>query len=146
MINERLAPFVKDSGTDHTGLGRWSWYLLEGATRHKTRVITAYTPCGDANSGKSTVYSQHMNYIQHKGLRTDPKSMFRDDLLGALCIWRNNGERLILMMDANEHVSDGKMCKQLRQSDIDMHPSVDATTPGTSPKTWFRGKDAIDDT
>ena len=86
-----------------------------------------------------------MNYIRQKGLRTNPKAMFRDDLLGALRIWRNNGERVILMMDANEHVSDGKMCSQLRQSDIDMHPSVDSMTPGTSPKTWFRGKEAIDD-
>ena len=86
-----------------------------------------------------------MNYIWRKGLRTNPKTMFRDDLLGALQIWRNNGERVILMMDANEHVSDGKMCSQLRQSDIDMHPAVDSTTSGTSPKTWFRGKEAIDD-
>ena len=71
--------------------------------------------------------------------------MFREDLLGALRIWRNNGERVILRMDANEHVSDGTMCSQLRHSDIDMHPAVDSTTPGTSPKTWFRGKEAIDD-
>ena len=92
IINERLAPFVKDSGTDHTGLGRWSWYLLEGTPGHKTRVITAYAPCGDANSGETTVFAQHMNYIRQKGLRTNPKAMFRDDLLGALRIWRNNGE------------------------------------------------------
>ena len=145
MINKRLAPFVKDYGTDHTGLGRWSWYILEGAPGHKTRVITACAPCGDANSGESTVYAQHMNYIRHKGLRTDLKSIFRDDLLGALRIWRGNGERTIMMMDANEHVSDGKMCKQLRQSDIDMHPAVDTTTLGTFPNIWFRGKIDIDD-
>ena len=86
-----------------------------------------------------------MNYIRQQGLRTNPKAMFRDDLLSALRIWRSNGKRVILMMDANEHVSDGKMCSQLRQSDIDMHPSVDSMTPRTSPKTWFRGKEAIDD-
>ena len=89
--------------------------------------------------------SQHMNYIRQKGLRTNPKATFCDDLLGALRIWRSNGEQVILMMDANEHVSDGTMCRQLRQSDIDMHPSVDSMTPGTSLKTWFRGKEAIDD-
>ena len=50
-----------------------------------------------------------------------------------------------MMMDANEHVSNGKMCKQLRQSDIDMHPAVDTTTPGTFPNIWFRGKIDIDD-
>ena len=29
IINEQLCSYVKDSGVDHTGLGRWSWYLLE---------------------------------------------------------------------------------------------------------------------
>ena len=81
-----------DSGTDHTGLGRWLWFLLEGAPGHKTRVITVYTPCGDANSGESTMYSQHTNFIRQKGLRTNPEAMFRDDLLGALRIWRSSGE------------------------------------------------------
>ena len=108
VINKRLAPFVKDSVTDHTGLGIWSWYLLEGAPGHKTRVNTAYALCGDANSGKTTIYAQNMNYIRQKGLRTNPKAMFRNDLLGALRIWRNNGECVILMVDANERVSDGK--------------------------------------
>ena len=64
--------------------------------------------------------------------------------MGALRIWQGNGEQTILMMDANEHVSDGKMCKQLRQSDNGMHSAVDTTTPGTSPNTWFRGKIAVD--
>ena len=86
-----------------------------------------------------------MNYIRHKGFRTDHKLMFCDNLLGGLRIWQSNGKRLILMMDANEYISNGEMCKQLRLGDIDMHPEVDSTTPGTSLKTWFRGKHAIDD-
>ena len=48
-------------------------------------------------------------------------------------------------MDANAHVSDGSMCSKPRQSDINMHISVDLMTPDMSPKTWFRGKDAIAD-
>ena len=83
VLNERLEPFVKDSGVDHTGLGRWSWYLLKGAPGHKTRVITAYAPYGDAKSGETSVCALHMNYIRQKGLRTNSKAMFRDNLLGA---------------------------------------------------------------
>ena len=135
VLNERLVPFVKDSGTDHTDLRRWSWYLLEGAPGHKTRIITTYVPSGSANSGESTVYTQHMNYIRHKGFRTDHKLMFCDNLLGGLRIWQSNGKRLILMMDANKYISNGEMCKQLRLGDIDMHPAVESTTPGTSPNT-----------
>ncbi len=43
---DQLTAFVKDSGNNHTGLGRWSWYLVEGEPGHRTYVITAYTPCG----------------------------------------------------------------------------------------------------
>ena len=33
-LRDQLAAFVIDLGNDHTGLGRWSWYLLEGEPGH----------------------------------------------------------------------------------------------------------------
>ena len=48
-----------DSGTEETGLGRWSWYKVEGEKGHKSYVITAYAPCGNATSKPRTYYKQH---------------------------------------------------------------------------------------
>ena len=144
IINEQLCSYVKDSGVDHTGLGRWSWYLLEGEPGYKTRVITAYAPCGDKTSDIATVYKQQWRYIQEKGLKTNPKSMFREDLLHAPRQWKQEGDRLILMMDANENVQTGFMCKQMGEEDIDMVEAVHDQVPGPGPKTWFRGKESID--
>ena len=137
IINEQLCSYIKDSGVDHTGLGRWSWYLLEGEPGYKTRVITAYAPCGDKTSDIATVYKQQWRYIQEKGLKTNPKSMFREDLLHALRQWKQEGDRLILMMDANENVQTGFMCKQMGEEDIDMVEAVHDQVPGPGPKTWF---------
>lgn len=54
ILRGELTAYVKDSGVDPSGLGRWSWYLLQGKEGFSTRVITAYTPCGSAASRKKT--------------------------------------------------------------------------------------------
>ena len=64
IIKDSLSAYVKTSGTDHTGLGRWSWYLLEGEPSHFTYVITAYAPCGNKDSGDATYFKQNERYIQ----------------------------------------------------------------------------------
>ena len=50
----------------------------------------------------------------------------------------------MLMMDANEHVTDGVMCRQLANEDLRMTEAVHSQISGTTPQTFFRGKDAID--
>ena len=41
IAHDALAKYIKDSGADHTNLGRWSWFRLEGEPGHFTRVVTA---------------------------------------------------------------------------------------------------------
>ena len=106
VMKEELTPYVKDSGVDPSGLGRWSWYLMEGSEGIKTRVVSAYAPTGSSASRKETYWKQQERYILKKGLKTNPKKMFRKDLLRQLHQWRSKGERMVLMMDANEDVID----------------------------------------
>ncbi len=54
--------------------------------------------------GDETVYKQQERFIQTNGMRTNLKTMFRDDLLAVLRRWRAAGHQVILMIDANEHV------------------------------------------
>ena len=146
ILRDRLASYVKTDGTgqDPTGLGRWSWYLLEGSPGHRTRVVTAYAPCGGAQSREGTYFHHNLNYIRTKGLRTNPKDMFRDDLVEAIRQWRAQDDRVILMIDANENVLTGKLATCLADSDIGMVEAVHSRKAGPGPKTWFRGKEAID--
>ena len=51
---------------------------------------------------------------------------------------------MVLMMDANEDVTDGAMCKQLRNADIGLQEAVHAAVDGKGPHTYFRGSDPID--
>ena len=50
---------------------------------------------------------------------------------------------MVLMMDANEHVEDGIMCRQLKEDDLKMTEAVHQQASGSAPKT-FRGSYAID--
>ena len=76
-----MVAFVIDSSADHIGLGRWSWDLVEGESGHITYFITVYMPCGNARVDEATVYNQQERSIQEKGLKTNPKATFRENLL-----------------------------------------------------------------
>ena len=145
LTNDSVSTYVKDSGSDHTMLGRWSWYLLEGEPGHKTRVVTAYAPCGSESSGLSTNWKQQKRFIQNNAIRTrDPRQMFEDDLCQALAQWRAQGDRLILMMDANSNVHSGKFARRLAGDDIEMKEGVHEAREGQGPNTHFRGSEPID--
>ena len=47
-------------------------------------------------------------------------------------------------MDTNEDVIDGAMCRQLGEEDLNLREVVFSHTRAKGPKTYFRGKDAID--
>ena len=90
----------------------------------RTRLITAYAPVGGKNSGDKSYYKQHLRYIYLKSLRTNPFQMFCDDLCDVLQLWRSQGDRIILMMDANSNVYNGKLSKRLAQEPIGMREAV----------------------
>ena len=149
MLIDQLQAFVKERGSDHTGLGRWSYYLVEGSPGHRTLIVTAYAPCGRGEKSTlknlSKVTQQHLRFIQHRGYDTDPKTMFREDLISFLMHWRKSGVRIILMMDANENVKTGELAQELRQDGLDMEEVVHAQKPDKlGPKTWYRGSESID--
>ena len=138
MLRGPLLQFVKDQGNDPTMLGRWSWYKVEGEPGHITRFVSAYAPTGsDGNSGPKSNYKQQYRYIQEKGLRTDPITMFWDDLCEALQQWRERGDRIVLMMDSNNCVHGGKFTKRLK--DLGMKEAVHTSVPGRGPNTHQEG-------
>ena len=72
--------YVTTSGVNPSGLGCWSWHLLEGEEGYHTRVVTSYAPCDSTESRPDTYYQQKLRYITKKALKTTPKHMFQEDL------------------------------------------------------------------
>ena len=51
---------------------------------------------------------------------------------------------MVMIMDANQHVIYGAMCKQLAGDDLQMREVFHSETKRQGPKTWFQGKDPMD--
>jgi hypothetical protein len=88
---------------DPRGLGRWCSWLFYCNPMHVTRIVVAYCPCASKIEGLKTVCQQHMQYIQLRGLSSNPINLFNHNLSKQVKEWRGKGERVIKMMDINDH-------------------------------------------
>lgn len=95
---------TKSSGVDDSGLGRWSWLLLEGHRQNKVRVISAYNPCRTQPNQLHTVYSQHKRYFLSQKRDVCPRIQFRKDLCAFLHTYILQQEKVILLIDCNENL------------------------------------------
>ena len=77
-----------------------------------------------------------MRYIKKKGLKTNPKAMFREDLCNTLRTWRKAGDRIVLMIDANENVADHIQAGML--AELGLQEAIHMRTEGPGPNTHVR--------
>jgi hypothetical protein len=68
--------------------------------------------------------------------------MMRKDLIDQLKQWMQNGERIILFMDANENCIDGPLCTCL--ADIGLAPQAHRLY-GRVPNTHVEGSECIEE-
>ena len=67
--------------------------------------------------GEEHIYQQNLWEIMRNNnipLETTPYKLFCNDLMQQLQTWVTQGDRLILMMDANEHVLNNPFCCSLQ--------------------------------
>ena len=130
---------------DETGLGRWVVTTLTGHQGFTTRIICGYNPCGNSNLESGTVYAQHRRYFMNRGCLTCPRVKFRQDLQAALQRWRDQGDRLIVCLDANEHIYKKSIGKMLMDpNSLAMREVVGTFTGKKIGPTFFRGSKPID--
>ena len=135
----------EETHKDETGLGRWVVTTLTGHQGFTTRIICGYNPCGNSNLESGTVYAQHRRYLLNRGCLTCPRVKFRQDLQAALQQWREQGDRLIVCLDANEHIYKKSIGKMLTDPNgLAMKEVVGTFTGKEIGPTFFRGSKPID--
>ena len=119
---------------------------LVGEDGFKTRMVCGYNPCYNNKKGSSTTYQQHRRFfITTKKDTTCPRKKFKEDLIAQLKKWRAEGDRIILAMDANEHIYDKSLGKELTDAaGLDMSEVVGEFTGEKIGATFFRGTKPID--
>ena len=58
--------------------------------------------------------------------------------------WREDGEKLILILDRNEDMKNGQLARMLRHPDLDMKDAVKSRSNIDGPATFVRGSRQID--
>jgi hypothetical protein len=66
------------------------------------------------SKGLRTIYQQQLRYIQKRSLNCSPIELFDKDLAKQTKEWRKLGERIALVMDANDHPLNSKFYQWLQ--------------------------------
>lgn len=125
---------ITESGSDSTGLGRWTWFRFEGKGGVSTRIVSAYQPVPSDYSHGWTVNAQHHTYFNSKGDFTNPRAAMLRDLEQVLRRWRNDGDRIVLCIDMNDDMTNSPMQRMLSSEGLDMREAALARYPDL-PKT-----------
>jgi hypothetical protein len=140
-----LVGYIKKTGRDDKGLGRWCWVLLGGNNGRNMQIIMAYNPCKNKNVNLGTSYQQQRRYfITKKKDLTCPLILFHKHLVRKIKQWQASGDRIILCMDHNEHVINGPIGKELGDKDgLDLREAVVQHTGQSPGATFVRGSRLI---
>ena len=143
-INENMRTRMVQNGwgSDPTKLGRWSRTKIGGKDGIATVFVSAYRPC-QSTRGLQTVWRQQARYFRREEDEENPdvQALFTRDLVKFLGDLRNDGHNVVLGMDANDDVRDGKLTKALWE--IGMFEAVvsnhiDKSVPATCAKNTQR--------
>ena len=100
-------------GVDPCGLGRWSWVRIRGKHDQYTRFVSGYRPCHNAR-GTGSVWSQHVRYYRGEGIQDPhPRNLFIEEITTTIQAWMQEGNHVVLGLDANEDVRFGTVQKDL---------------------------------
>ena len=140
---EETAQTTTATGSDQTGLGRWSWIKIE-SKRFTTRIISVYKPNIVKDPEKpGAVYMQHYKYWMSKDKDGCPNEIFEKHLVEQVVKWRAKKEKIVLMIDMNEDVRKAKLTSKLE--DAGLISPFRQKHGSNQPATFHLGSVPIDD-
>ena len=100
----------------------------------------AYNPCRNKVINSGTTYQQQRRYFTTKKKElTCPRNIFRRDLIKQLKTWRDDGDKIILFMDHNEHVTSGLLGRDLKDKNgLDLREAIIQHTGASPGATFFQ--------
>ncbi len=111
----------------------------------RTQVVCGYNPCYNNKTDNSTTYQKHRRYFRVRNKNQCPRTLFRKNLISTLSKWREEGDRLIVCLDANKHIYKKSIGKALTDGDsLAMKEVVGEFTGTPIGSTFFRGLKPID--
>eukprot|EP00957_Ditylum_brightwellii_P060276 4577777-Ditylum_brightwellii.AAC.1 len=117
IIGGRHMGCVLDAKEDMDGLGRWSWFCLEGK-RTNLYIATAYRVQQEDSNGTSTACTQQKKLLRQKGLDAPkPRQQWITAFTKQIKKWKEDGEMLI-MADLNSLLDDENIRMFLAETEM----------------------------
>mmetsp|Transcript_11877 Transcript_11877/g.17372 ORF Transcript_11877/g.17372 Transcript_11877/m.17372 type:complete len:207 (+) Transcript_11877:1840-2460(+) len=143
IANEEVDQYITTQDSDEERLGRWSWIQLAGDGA-VTRIITAYIPCATRKRAISATIAQEKSCWRLQGEYQCPRKLLRRDLMSTMLRWREEGDKLILLLDGNDNMKNEQLARMLRCPDIDMKDDIKYRIETDGPATFVHGSRQID--
>ena len=89
-----------------------------------TRILAAYIPCRARKSSLLSTYAQHTRFWRLKGENQCARSKARNDFLQFICVTKVAEDRVILMLDGNKSMLQGKLARELRGEEYGMKDAI----------------------
>lgn len=109
---------------------------------HVTQVILAYNTGKQKSKFLGMIYQQQVRYIQKAGLGLSPSDLFKQDIINQIQLWQQCGERILLMINLNEHIITGRLARQLYEIGLD--EATQKHWSNTEPHSFIDGTMPID--
>jgi len=138
---------VITTGTDPTGMGRWTYHELIGQRNNWYMIITAYrVGPQQLTIGTQMAYTQQYNILlTQNDLHPDPRERFVVDIIAFVRRWQTT-HGILLCLDANDNIVESRDKGIERIIDetalIDLHQYRHPNL--TPPATYNRGRLTID--
>ncbi len=144
LCRHEYLQYAREPSVEPRDLEKWcSWPFFCNLT-HVTRIVVEYRLCASNVVGQKTVYQQHVQYIQSRGLLYNPIELFDHDLCKQIKEWRARGKRILLMMDINSHPLCNKFYTKLTENNIKMKEFTYKCWGPKEPYTHYECKSPID--
>jgi hypothetical protein len=104
----------------------------------------AYQPSNSGRSAGTTVKDQQAQYFQSLGDAHSPKTIFYEQLVLQLALWKSSDNDIILLGDFNEHVYNGRQAQRITDSDLNFKEMCLHHTGTRLPPTFRTGSIPID--
>jgi hypothetical protein len=143
VCRHEFLQYARKPSADPRGLGRWCAWPFFCNPSHVTRIVVAYQPRARKVEGLKTVYQQHVQYIQARGLKYNPVELFNHDLSKQIKEWQTQGERIVLLMNVNDHPLHNKFYTTLKEQTTNMEEFTYKCWGPKEPYTHHSGKSPI---
>jgi len=115
ICRSEFIQYARKASVDPRGLGHWCSWQFFCNPNHASRIVVAYRTSRSTAKGLRTIYQQQLRFIQVHGINYFPVELLDRDLAKQIKEWRKSRERIVLVMDINDHPLTSKFYQQLRK-------------------------------